>query len=221
MARRWECRYCGFTVRSENSTELINKIKRHIKENGGAILVYNTPDRYDEHHACVDLLTVGPPSETAVLFLAHEPEKSLHNWSANVKTWANRVGIIALNDTTLRGELLDDEILTNQVTDFSPWKTDSLKHLGELIVRMISKLDADCQYLTVCFDDFSTVINKFGNKAAFKIVTLFNAKMRESDAIIHYHMTPTEHLESTHNLFEEQFQLRRDLTENESTVSIL
>lgn len=221
MTQTWRCQYCGSTVQAEDSSKLVSQIKLHIRQNGGAISVYNTPNRYGENQACIDLLTVGPPSETGVLFLAHEPEKSLHNWSNNVNNWAQRVGIIALNDTTLRGELLDDKILTNQVTGFSPWETDSLKNLGKLIVEELSKLDSGCRYLTVCFDDFSTIINDFGNKVAFKIVTLLNTKMRDSGAIIHYHMTPTEHIESTRNLFEEQFQLRRDLTGDQPGVVIL
>ncbi|MFB6222146.1 MAG: hypothetical protein ABEH86_00535 [Haloarcula sp.] len=220
MAFEWTCDYCGFTTRAAEKETVISSVKSHIRGEGGAILVYNTPDRFDEATACFDLLTAAPPPETGVLFITRSPELCLDTWVKHTKEWPKEVGILALDDTSLSWELFNNRDIINTVSDFQKWDGNSHKDLGQSIVTMISKLTEGCQHVSVCFDNFSSMIHNLGNKTTFSMTHVLNAKMHESGSIAHYHMIPERHIESTLHLFRQHFPLCRDLTADEPVVTL-
>lgn len=220
MAFEWNCNYCGFATRAAERDTVISRVKSHIRDEGGAILLYNTPNRFDEERACLDLLTAAPASETGVLFITKSPELCLDRWITHTKEWPKEVRILSLDDTPLSGALFDAHDIINTVSDFQGWDGDSHVDLGQSVVTMISELTKGCQHVSICFDDFSPMIHDLGNKTVFSMVHILNAKMHESGTVAHYHMTPEVHIESTLHLFEQLFPLRHDLTAEEPAVTL-
>lgn len=220
MAFEWECNYCGFTTRAAERATVISRVKSHIQDEGGAILLYNTPDRFDEQAACLNLLTAAPPSETGVLFITKSPEICLDTWSTHMQEWPKEVKILALDDDSFSGRLFNNREIVNTVSDFQRWDGNSHVDLGQSVVTMISELTENCRSISICFNDFSSMIHDLGNKTTFSMTHILNAKMHESGTIAHYHMTPEVHIESTLHLFEQLFPLHHNLTAEELAVTL-
>jgi hypothetical protein len=217
----WSCSNCEFSVSAGDERALISRVKSHLVKSGGAILVYNSPDRTDEGPACTDLLTVRDVSETGVLWITKSPAERLALWRRHADGWPQRLQLLIPPSATVPVDLLDRPAFTEGPAEVTELESASLEQLGRQIADNTSTLADQCRHVSVCFDNLSNVVHEFGNRSVFKLVHVLNVTMRNAGALAHYHMEPETHIDSTSHIFEQEFPLLRDWSGDEPELSLL
>lgn len=221
MPREWNCSHCEYSSFAADKRTLLDRVKKHLVSEGGGILVYNSPERENEAGACTGLLTARSPSESGILWITRTPGERLDIWKSAVDEWPKQLHLLVPPFATVDESLFDRPAIQSGPVELITLEDGSLQKLGRQVVETTTELSQNCQHVSACFNNLSGVIHNFGNQPVFKLVHILNKKMRASDILLHYHITPETHIESTLHIFRQEFQLLRDWSGDDNELVLL
>jgi hypothetical protein len=168
-------------------------------EPGDNILLLCRSTAGDWPAACVDLLTLGGPERTDVLWvtLTDPPHEQLAVWERRVGTDTPRRAVVSGHDGA---HSVGDG--PESLRDWPVEAVSSPADLTQLGVRIVDRLSdwesaQSDRRAAVCFHSLTELLRHVGVERAFKFLHVLGSHPATDDATIHYHLDPGTHGEQT------------------------
>ncbi|WP_225335335.1 DUF7504 family protein [Halomicrobium urmianum] len=182
---------------------------RESVSSGENVLVLAPEFGATESSICMDLLTLAPPSEEAVLevTVTQLPGDRVRQWEEHADVPPAAATVINIGTSTRSassGPTTEDPPGACEKPSIRTVSSPSnLTRLGIEITEAVDELtDTDAeQQLAVCFHSLTPLLQYVSQEDLFKFVHLVTERFTQAGAIAHFHMDPTVHDEQTIAMF--------------------
>jgi hypothetical protein len=223
MVYEWHCENCDFVTVSSDQKEMLAKIRAHLKNEGGSVLMYQSPQPENGHETCTSYLSASEPTATGVLILTRSPADKLAAWHRTVGEWPAELRLLTPQsnpDLTDRAFVSEDDFATGPLM-LTEIEGTSLQHLAHDVDTALQEMADSHAHVTVGIDTLSDLIATYGTKPMFKFTHAFQARLRDNGAFAHWHYAPATQPSATDHIVEQLFQLAHDTRDGNQTLKRL
>jgi len=215
----WECPYCDRSEISYDEEETIQHFKDHLFEHedqfiesgvhvaddidrAGNILVKAPQGSPGIKNARIHFLAPGD----IIILVTTDPAARLRLLREELGSWPALTVVLTTKDNPAEDIAgLDVSNVPIEIVKLS--KQLSLSKLGNTISQVLDEHGRSEGRITVEFDILSEIIDKFGEKPAFKFLQILTNQFQTVGAIAYYPLDPEPHSQSTLSLLNDSFDL--------------
>ena len=215
----WGCPYCDRSEISYDEEETIQHFKDHLFEHEDQFIesgVHVADDIDRAGNILVKAPTGSPGIKNArihflapgdiIILVTTDPAARLRLLREELGSWpALTVVLTTKDDPAADISGLDVSNVPIEIVKLS--KKLSLSKLGKTISQVLDEHGRSEGRITVEFDILSEIIEKFGEKPAFKFLQILTNQFETVGAIAYYPLDPEPHPQSTLSLLNDSFDL--------------
>jgi hypothetical protein len=223
MVHEWHCDNCEFVTVQSDRKGMLAKIRAHLKNEGGSVLMYQSSQSDNGHDTCMNYLSAYEKTATGVLVLTKSPAEKLAAWHRTVGEWPAELQLVTPQsdpDLTDEAFVSEDDFVTGPLT-VTAIEGTSLQQLARGIDTALREMADSHAHVTVGIDSLSDLIATYGTKPVFKFTHAFQARLRNNGAFAHWHYTPATQPSATNHIVEDLFQLAHDTRDGNRTLKQL
>lgn len=175
-------------------------------------LVAQAPTTEIGQDACIDTLTLQPPSTANLLVVAHErsPDEFLETWRRRIgEAPANRA-IVTVGSTTRSAARSTPATAGTSTTDLdrdvvSVSDPSDLTRLGIVVNERVAEWQANDSRTVVCGGSLTAMLQWMELPGLFRFLHVFVQRLRDADALVHFHLHPEAHPDRVRRTLEPLF----------------
>jgi len=166
----------------------------------------------DGSDACLDLLSVAPPSESSVLWVTYTRSAAacLEDWRAHVDEDPARMAVVVLDDSGVGGDAPED--IDTVETGGNP---GDITGLGITIGRYLEEWSGP---IAVCFDSLTALLQYTDLETAYEFLHTLDGRLYAVGAKSHFHLDPTAHDDRTVTILTSLFDASVTVEDGERVV---